>query len=147
MFITSPVASASPPTTASPVDDADPQVELDAEPRPQRVAQADERLAQPERAAHRALRVVLVLRRHAEDRDHRVAGELLDRAAELLDDRAHPIEVRGLDALERLDVQPLAERRRADEVAEEDGDELALGCHAHGRKRTTPAGRCHSARG
>ena len=42
-----------------------------------------------------AQRVVLVQPRHAEDGHHRVADELLHRAAVRLDDRLHPLEVAG----------------------------------------------------
>jgi hypothetical protein len=42
---------------------------------------------------NRAQRVVLVRRRHSEDRHHCVADELLDRALVPLDDRLHALEV------------------------------------------------------
>ena len=45
-------------------------------------------LDEAQAGAHRALRVVLVDVRHAEDGDHGVADELLDRAAVALDDAA-----------------------------------------------------------
>ena len=46
-----------------------------------------------ERRAHGARRVVLVRARHPERRHHRVAGELLDRAAVLLDALRRAVEV------------------------------------------------------
>ena len=80
----------------------------------------------------RALRVVLE-RAGAEDRHHRVAGELLDRPARELDLLAH----RVVEALElradALRITIARVRRRADEVGEENRDELALFTRAHGR--------------
>ena len=46
---------------------------------------ARDRVDDPQPSAHRALGIVLVRHRRAEDRHHRVADELLDRAAEALD--------------------------------------------------------------
>jgi hypothetical protein len=74
----------------------------------------------------RPQRVVLVDRRHAEDGHHRVADELLDGAPVRLDDRAHPLEVAGQQRLQRLRIRALAERRRADDVAEDHRDDLAM---------------------
>ena len=51
------------------------------------------RVAQLDRRANRTERVVLAHGRHAEDRHHRVADELLDRAAVPLDRRARDGEV------------------------------------------------------
>ena len=64
--------------------------------------------------------------REPEDRHHRVADELLDDAAVALDDRLHALEVAREQRAERLRVDRLAERRRADDVAEEHGYDLAL---------------------
>ena len=71
-------------------------------------------------------RVVLVHLRHAEHRHHRVADELLHRAAVRLDDRLHPLEVAGQQRLQRLRIDGLAERGRADHVAEQHGDDLPM---------------------
>ena len=57
-------------------------------------AELGQRVAHLRRGANRSQRVVLVHRRHAEDRHHRVADELLDCAAVALDDRLHSLEVR-----------------------------------------------------
>ena len=70
-------------------------------------------------------RVVLMRRGDAEHRHHRVADELLHRAAVPLDRLRHGVEVAHHDAPERLGVQALAERRGARHVAEDDGDGLA----------------------
>ena len=71
-------------------------------------------------------RVVLVHLRNPEDGHDRVADELLHRAAVRLDDRLHPLEVAGEERAQRLGVGRLAECGRAGDVAEEDGDGLAL---------------------
>ena len=63
---------------------------------------------------------------HAEHRHHRVADELLDRAFVGLDDLLHPLEIAGEQTLEGLRVDRLAKRSRADDIAEQDGDELAV---------------------
>ena len=76
--------------------------------------------------AHGAQRVVLVRDGDPEDRHHRVADELLHRAAVTLEDDAQILEVAAHACAQRLGVRRLAERGRADEVAEEHGDDLAL---------------------
>ena len=80
-----------------------------------------------ERRAHGALGVVLGRGRRAPDGHHRVADELLDRAAVELDQPAARVEVAGEELAHLLGVAALGERREADEVGEEDGDEAALG--------------------
>ena len=92
--------------------------------------------------AHGALGVVLVHGRHAEDGDHGVADELLDRAAVGLDRRAGG----GVEALQEgvddLRVVAFGERREADEVADEGGDDATfLGAPRGGRPWMT-GGRC-----
>jgi hypothetical protein len=76
--------------------------------------------------AHRPERVVLVQVGQPEDGHHRVADELLDGAAVPLDSLAHPCVVGRHHAAQHLRVEPVAERRRAHEVAEE---------HRHGPAR------------
>ena len=78
------------------------------------------------RRLQRAHGIVLVHGRQPEDRHHGVADELLDDAAVALDDRLHPLEVAREQRAERLRVERLAERRRADDVAEEHGHDLPL---------------------
>jgi hypothetical protein len=73
-------------------------------------------------------RVVLVYGRHAEHRHHRVADELLDRAAVTFDDRLHPLEVARQQRPQGLGVKRLAQRGRAGHVAEE---------HCHGLPHLT----------
>ncbi len=94
--------------------DADPSLHADLR---QRVAHLERRTDGPER-------VVLVQHRHAEHGHHRVADELLDRAAVRLDDPAHPLEVASEQAAHGLRIGRLAERGRPCDVAEDDGDRL-----------------------
>jgi len=57
------------------------------------------------RRSYSAKRVVLVHHRHAEDRHHGVADELLYRPAVALDDRLHALEVAGQQRSERLGIE------------------------------------------
>ena len=75
--------------------------------------------------------VVLMCKRRPEDGHDRVADELLDRAAVALDDRLHPREVAGKQRTYCLRVGRLPERRRADDVAEENRHDLAARGSAH----------------
>ena len=91
---------------------------------------AAEELVQPslhrQRGVERTLGVVLLRRRRPEDGHHRVAGELLDRAARELDLLLH----RCVEALQprthALRVLTVGERGRAREVGEENRRDLAL---------------------
>ena len=64
--------------------------------------------------------------RHAEYGHDRIANELLHRAAVVLHDRLHLVEVAGEQPAQRLGVEAFAERGRAGDVAEERGHRLAL---------------------
>ena len=77
-----------------------------------------------ERGPHRAQRVVLVGARQAEHRHHRVADELLHRAA--VPSTAVRISSyhEPMQLAQRLGIEPLAERGRIGQVAEEDADRL-----------------------
>ena len=90
--------------------------------------------------AHGALGVVLVHGRHAEDGDHGVADELLDRAAVGLDRRAGG----GVEALQEgvdeLGVVALGERGEADEVADEGGDDATFLDAPRGGRTWLPGG-------
>jgi hypothetical protein len=70
----------------------------------------------------RPQRVVLVQRRQPEHGHHGVADELLDHAAVPLEHLPDGVEVLRLSAAQGLGVERLSERRRVDDVAEEDGD-------------------------
>ena len=79
-----------------------------------------------ERRPHRPLGVVLVRDRCPEHRHHRVADELLHRAAEVLQPAPQDGVVGSERAAHVLDVHPLAAAGEADEVGEEHRDDLAL---------------------
>ena len=83
-------------------------------------------LADRERCADCALGIVLVRGRCAEERHDRVADELLDGAAVALELGAHALVVGAQDRLDVLGIQRLGARGEADEVAEDDRDDLAL---------------------
>ena len=90
-------------------------------------SQRPHRVHQVERRPDRAFGVVLVGDRRTPDGHHRVADELLDRAAVALDDVAGEVEVAGQQLPGLLRVAALRERREADEVGEQDRHEAALG--------------------
>ncbi len=83
-------------------------------------------VADGERRADGALGVVLVRDGSAEDRHHGVADELLDGAAEALELVAQAGVVRAEQRAHLLGVHLLSARGEADEVGEEDGDDLAF---------------------
>ena len=101
-----------------------------------RLVQLLDRLQDPKAGPDRALGVVLVRDGRTEDRHHRVPDELLDRPAVALD-LLPQARVVGPDARAHvLGVRSLRGGGEADEVAEEDGDHLALLLH-----RRAPAAR------
>ncbi len=65
-------------------------------------------------------------RRGAEESHHRVSDELLDGAAAPLELRADAVVVRREERLDVLGIHRLCLCREADEVAEDDRDDLAL---------------------
>ena len=77
--------------------------------------------------ADRALGVVLVGGGRSPHRHHRVADELLDRAAVPLDDPPRQLEVAGQQLARLLGVALLGEGREADQVGEQDRHQPALG--------------------
>jgi hypothetical protein len=60
----------------------------------------------------------------SEHRHHRVPDEFLDGSAVTLDDGADLLEVAAHGAAQALGIESLAERRRAGDVAEENGHRL-----------------------
>ena len=90
-------------------------------------------VADAERRPQRALRIVAVRARRAEDRHDRVADVLLDRPAVALDLGGDRLEVRALDLSDILGVARLGPAREADHVDEEDGDEAAFLGDGHAR--------------
>ena len=91
---------------------------------------------------HRPEGVVLVRHRDPENRHHRIADELLDGATVTLDDRAEILEIAAHPPAQSFGIGRLAQRRRTHEIAEEDGDDLALlacrcrRCQRHATERT-----------
>ncbi len=79
-----------------------------------------------ERGANRALRIVLVRDRGAEERHHGVADELLDGAAVALELAAQTLPVRCEHGTHIFGVELFRPRREPDEVGEEHGDDLPL---------------------
>ena len=90
----------------------------------------DGELADREGRADGALGVVLVGGGRAEERHHRIADELLDGAAVAFELRRDAFVVRPENRLHVLRVERLGARREADEVAEDDRDDLALAARA-----------------
>ena len=103
----------------------DPHLQLEAARGGGRV-EGGEGVANRERGAHGAVRSVLVGDRGAEERHQAVAGERVDDALDGVDlaERERHVLLEEIAIL--LGIHALGERRRADEVAEEDRDELAL---------------------
>ena len=83
-------------------------------------------VADRQRGSHRALRVVFVDDRRPEHRHDGIADELLDRSAATFELRANASVVRRQLRAHVLGIRPLRARRRSDEVAEHDGDDLSL---------------------
>ena len=83
-------------------------------------------VADRERSPHRALGIVLVRDRRAEERHHRVADELLHRAAAALELVTQPLVVRRQHRLHVLGIEPLGARREAHEIGEQDRDNFPL---------------------
>src|SRR5438105_4546758 len=83
-------------------------------------------VADREGRADRALSVVVVRGGHAEDRHHGVADELFDRPAVRFDDRRDAVECGVERRLDDLGIVFARHRRRANDVSEQNGYELAL---------------------
>ena len=85
-----------------------------------------ERPLDAERGVHRALRMVLVGDRRAEERHDAVAEELVHRAFVPVHLGQHELERARHQRVHVLGVEPRRERGEAGDVHEEDGDLLAL---------------------
>jgi hypothetical protein len=63
---------------------------------------------------------------HTEEADDRIADELLDDTAVLLDPCTRQRVVAAKEPVELLGIETLSELRRPDEIAKQRGDDLAL---------------------
>ncbi len=88
------------------------------------VVQAGERLAELDRGANGAQRVVLVHDRDPESGHDRVADELLDRAAVAFQHLAGGLVVARPDTPKRLGIEAFPQRRRICDVTEDERDGL-----------------------
>ena len=105
-------------TAASPGQHAGPRLDARAE--------VTDRPDELERGSDRALGVVLERRGRAPDGHHRVADELLDRAAVAGDDRGREVEIARQGLADVLGITLLRERREPDEIREQHRDEAAF---------------------
>ena len=103
--------------------DPDPQRHLHVAP----LGQARQARAHHQRGPHRPLGIVLVRGRDAEHRHHRVADELLDRAAVGLGRPRELVVEIAQEAAQRLGIHARRELGGSGQVGEEHGRELALG--------------------
>ncbi len=87
---------------------------------------------QVERRTDGPLGVVLLCDRRTPDRHDRITDELLDRPAVAPDDAPGRIEVAGEQISHLLGIATLRERREADEIREQDGDDPPLGFRRRG---------------
>ncbi len=101
----------------------DPHVQV--QPRIGRIALRD-RFSDRKRRPHATLRVVLVRRRRAEERDHGIADELLHRSPEALQLRAQTRVVRSEELPHVLRIELPRPPREVDQIGEQDRDDLAL---------------------
>jgi hypothetical protein len=92
-----------------------------------------------EGGANRALRVVLVGPRDPEDRQDRIAHELLEEPLVPRDLLGDPVERATDDGLDDLGILALCEGRRADEVGEQRRGELAFLPSGRGRSESGTA--------
>ena len=85
-----------------------------------------DRIANRERGADRALRVVLVCHRSAEDSHHGVADVFLERAAKALKFGSHPRDLWTNRRAQLFWISVVAEYCRIDEIGKENRDDLSL---------------------
>ena len=102
------------------------------------LVQLGDRVEDPQRRQDGSLRVVLVRDRGTEDRHHGVADELLDRAPAALDLLLQPCVIGAQARPDVLGIGAVRTLSEADQVDEEDGDDLAL---LLGRRRASERGR------
>jgi len=112
----------------------DPDADVQVEPLVLGV-QLGDRLLDREPGADGALGVVLVGLRRAEERQDRIAAELLERAAVALELGPYPCVVRSDERLDVLGVELLGSCCRADEVDEDRRDDLSFLARRRGSGR------------
>jgi hypothetical protein len=113
----------------------------------ERTVPAPQRWDDLECRTNRTLGIVLVRQGHAEGCHHRVAGELLDRAAMRLDAAGDNLEVAIHALANDIGIRARDESRRVDEIGEQNRGDLALHSRivraanrsAHHRPGTVPA--------
>ncbi len=133
MLTTSPVTSPSPSSGRRLERDhgfagVDPNAHLEQESGIVRVQLLD-RLQHPETGPHRALRVVLVRDRRPEHRHHGIPDELLHRPAEPLQLLPQARVIRTDPSPDILRVGDVGGRSEADEIAEQNRNDLPLFVH------------------
>ena len=127
VLTTSPIAvysvPASVPTKHLAGVDADAHPDAGASGEARRADEVAQRLLHPQRGAHRALGVVLVGDRRAEQRQDPVAEDLVDPPAERRDVVDQQLEARVDQSLHLLGIAVLGQRGEPDEVGEQHGDD------------------------
>ena len=118
--------------------DSEPDRQLDPEPGREVLVQISYGGEQVCCSAHRPQGVVFAHGRDAEDPDHGVPDELLNRATMLLHGSSRTIPVVREDASQNLRIDGGAEHRRVDQVTEEDRHRLALAHRRRRQRRGTP---------
>ena len=88
-----------------------------------------------ERCSHRTFRIVLVCNGRAEESHHRIADELLHRAAEPLELATQALVVGTENRLDVFGIELLCTRCEADEVGEQHRHHFALTPTLHGQPR------------
>jgi len=99
---------------------------VDGDPQLESVGLVPGPVADCQRRPHRPFWVVFVRYGRSEHGHHRVADELLDRPAEVLELLPNACVVRAEQADDVFGIHLLGARGEADQVGEEDGDDLAL---------------------
>ena len=103
-----------------------------------------ERALHPQGGPHGPLGVVLVGNRGAEQGDDGVAEQLVDAPAEALDVGDEALEARLDEALDPLRIEVLGQRRVADQIGEQHGDDAPLLQRAVGLRHGRPARRAEA---
>jgi hypothetical protein len=95
----------------------------------------DRPLTNRKAGANGTLGIVLVGCRRAEERHDRVADELLDGAAVALELGAKALVIRAEERFDVFGIESFSAARKADEVAEDDRDDLALSALGGGHRQ------------